>query len=222
MNPSDKRAISIAFAGQEMLLDGSGALYWPSQHTLLVSDLHLEKGSFLAQFGSALPQYDSRDTLLKLQQVIARYEPLRIVCLGDSFHDRKAISRLPAEDRHMLADMVKAHEWVWILGNHDASLEGAFPGATRASEEVKGICLTHEPVPRAPAQIIGHYHPKLRIHLGGQRLSGKCFLVGRYMLVMPAFGSYTGGLDCGHATILSLSPQPFTRYFLYRGRIWKV
>ena len=151
MNPSDKQAISIVFAGQELLLDGSGALYWPSQRMLLVSDLHLEKGSFLAQYGSALPQYDTRDTLLRLQQAIARYKPQRVVCLGDSFHDSKALSRLLNEDSRALSDMVNAHEWIWILGNHDNSLGELFPGITRAREELEGICLTHEPDAQATA-----------------------------------------------------------------------
>lgn len=215
--------MTIRFAHEELCLDGSGALYWPMQEMLIVSDLHLEKGSFLAQFGAALPQYDSRDTLERLQQLIARYQPRKVVCLGDSFHDCKALQRLSAEDSAQLDAMVTAcDQWLWVLGNHDSSMEFCFNGDTAVYEDIGDIRLTHEPDDAAKNQIIGHFHPKLRMRLGGQRLSGKCFLLSDAMLVMPAFGSYTGGLDCEDAALTGLSATPFGRYFLYRGQVWKV
>lgn len=216
-------ALSILFAGQELLLHPSGALFWPDEKMLIVSDLHLEKGSFLAQFGSALPHYDSRDTLLKLQQVMHHFQPQQVVCLGDSFHDSKALARLSAEDGRLLSALVNScPKWLWVLGNHDAAMEQAFAGETALYADIAGIRLAHEPDGDAKAQIIGHFHPKTTLALAGRRVRGKCLLVNKDMLIMPAFGSFTGGLDSSHKSIRSLSPHPFTRFLIYRNRIWKV
>ena len=44
----------------------SGALFWEEQRLLVVSDLHLEKGSSFAARGVLLPPYDTAATLAAL------------------------------------------------------------------------------------------------------------------------------------------------------------
>ena len=41
----------VALCGKRLIADNSGALFWPGERTLLVADLHLEKGSSLARRG---------------------------------------------------------------------------------------------------------------------------------------------------------------------------
>ena len=50
--------------------DLSGALYLPDERTLVVADLHLEKGSAYAARGVLLPPYDSAATLRLLGAAI--------------------------------------------------------------------------------------------------------------------------------------------------------
>ena len=75
-------------AGVPLLADLSGALFWEEQSLLVVSDLHLEKGSSFAARGVLLPPYDTAATLSRLAAVIARHDPRMVIALGDSFHDR--------------------------------------------------------------------------------------------------------------------------------------
>jgi uncharacterized protein len=77
-------ACETSLAGTACALDLSGALYLPDEDTLVVADLHLEKGSSFARRGSLLPPYDTRATLAILAAATARYTPRRIVALGDS------------------------------------------------------------------------------------------------------------------------------------------
>ena len=86
-------------AGVSLLADLSGALFWEEQNLLVVSDLHLEKGSSFAARGVLLPPYDTAATLSRLAAVIARHDPRTVIALGDSFHDRRAHERLSAADR---------------------------------------------------------------------------------------------------------------------------
>ena len=53
----------IRLAGHSFLPVAAGALYWEAEDTLLVADLHLEKGAAFAARGMMLPPYDTRSTL---------------------------------------------------------------------------------------------------------------------------------------------------------------
>jgi hypothetical protein len=66
---------SLNVVGVDMLADLSGALFWEEQNLLVVSDLHLEKGSSFATRGVLLPPYDTVATIGRLAAVIARHDP---------------------------------------------------------------------------------------------------------------------------------------------------
>ncbi|MFY7782156.1 MAG: metallophosphoesterase, partial [Tagaea sp.] len=105
----------ITIEDTALFADPSGALYWPAVKTLVVADLHLEKGSAYAAKGVMLPPYDTRATLGELQRLIRRYTPARVVCLGDSFHDTGAADRIAPADREMLIRLMDGVDWVWVL-----------------------------------------------------------------------------------------------------------
>ena len=82
------RATPSTSPASTLVADLSGALFWEEQSLLVVSDLHLEKGSSFATRGVLLPPYDTVATLGRLAAVIARHDPRTVIALGDSFHDR--------------------------------------------------------------------------------------------------------------------------------------
>ena len=89
------RNISIVkFSELLWVLDARGVAYLPALDWLVVSDLHLEKGSYLRSYGNPLPSIDSVATLKRLQLVIKDYMPARVISLGDSFHDNHSMSRM--------------------------------------------------------------------------------------------------------------------------------
>src|SRR5213595_4355430 len=97
------RASKVTISDVTFLADLSGARFWQEQRLLVVSDLHLEKGSSFAARGVLLPPYDTVATLGRLAAVIARHHPRIVIALGDSFHDRTAHERLADSDRDALA-----------------------------------------------------------------------------------------------------------------------
>src|SRR6202047_4702272 len=105
-----------------MVADLSGALLWEEQSVLIVSDLHLEKGSSFAKRGVLLPPYDTVATLGRLASVIARHDPKTVIALGDSFHDRSAHERLSVGARETITALQARRDWIWISGNHDPAL----------------------------------------------------------------------------------------------------
>ncbi len=80
-------AAPLHFAGERLMLDPAGALYWPAREMLVVSDLHLEKGSSFARRGMLLPPWDTRATIDRLMVLLRHWRPRVLVALGDSFHD---------------------------------------------------------------------------------------------------------------------------------------
>jgi hypothetical protein len=220
---SGRLAIEVEFAGLAVTLDRSGAAYIGALGTLIVADLHLEKGSGAAARGRLLPALDTWDTLQRLKSAIALYRPKRVICLGDSFHDSAAGERMTPAGRDELSSLcASVPEWVWLRGNHDPELPDFCGGAACAEFEAGGAILRHEPAPHSPrAQIAGHLHPKVSVPAGGYRFSGPCFCVSERLIVMPAFGAYTGGLDCRDPAIRSLL-GPDTRIFmLHAGKLWR-
>src|SRR5271169_4170110 len=99
------RASIVSIAGVSLVADLSGVLFWEDQNVLVVSDLHLEKGSSFAARGVLLPPYDTVATLSRLAAVVARHNPRMVIALGDSFHDRRAHQRLSSADRGAIAAM---------------------------------------------------------------------------------------------------------------------
>ena len=195
--------VPFSFAGETFEATPSGALYWPAREALLVADLHLEKASWFARFGQFLPPYDSHATLVALADEVERSGAARLYCLGDSFHDRFGCDRLPTNARELLTALTSKLEWTWIVGNHDPGFADHCGGRIEDEVEVGGIILRHEAQRGDPRpEISGHFHPKLRLHLKGRQVSRRCFVKSRNKIIMPAFGSLTGGLDAHHPEIM--------------------
>ena len=195
--------VPFSFAGETFFATSDGALFWPDREALLVADLHLEKASWFARLGQFLPPYDSHATLSSLAGLVEQTGATRLYCLGDSFHDRFGCDRLPADARALLTGLTERLDWVWIVGNHDPGFADHCGGRIEDEVEIGGIILRHEAVrDDARPEISGHYHPKLRVSLRGRLVSRRCFVLSATKLIMPAFGSLTGGLDAHHPEII--------------------
>jgi DNA ligase-associated metallophosphoesterase len=161
INVPNARAPAVSIAGVTLAADLSGALLWEEQRLLVVSDLHLEKGSSFAARGVLLPPYDTAATLGRLASVIARHDPRMVIALGDSFHDRSAHERLAASDREAIAAMQARRDWIWISGNHDPALPSDLGGMVATEVAIGPIVFRHEPS-GSFGEIAGHLHPKAR------------------------------------------------------------
>jgi hypothetical protein len=192
--PSLRTHINVA--GHKMRPLAAGALYWEAEDTLLVADLHLEKGAAFAALGMLLPPYDTRTTLERLAKTIRAVDPSRVVSLGDSFHRADSARRLAGEDLDFLLKLQRGREWYWICGNHDPHLPASIGGTVCATLTICGLTMRHEPSPaQSTREIAGHLHPVARIARRGAVLRYRCFATDGNRLVMPAFGAYTGGLN---------------------------
>jgi uncharacterized protein len=194
---------AFTFAGQTLHALPQGALFWPARRALIVADLHFEKASWFAKFGQLLPPYDSIATLVDLTALVAATGAHELWCLGDSFHDSAGARRLPRRAQEMLRDLTEKLDLVWVTGNHDHALDDDFGGRIVKEAEIDGLILRHEAnLADERPELSGHFHPKLRVSIRGRNVARRCFVASATKLILPAFGSLTGGLDAGHPEIV--------------------
>ncbi|MTI00227.1 ligase-associated DNA damage response endonuclease PdeM [Roseibium sp. RKSG952] len=190
----------IQVNGETIGLHDSGVLWWPDEATLVVADLHLEKGSSYARRGVMLPPYDTEATLEKLAGVIEAFDPARVIALGDSFHDPDGSDRLPPAYRALLTTLQLNREWIWVTGNHDPVAPVRLCGETVEEIKIGGLIFRHEPVGNHDrrsclGEVSGHLHPAARVRRYGRSIRRSCFVTDGIRLVLPAFGALTGGLN---------------------------
>jgi len=213
-------AATFDFAGERFVMLADRALFWPARGALIVADLHLEKGSWYAAHGQPLPPYDSHDTLDRLARLAAHTGARAIWCLGDSFHDRDAAARIVPAIADRLGRQAAAAKLVWIAGNHDGLTAGAWGGEVADEWTRNGIVFRHQSrADETRPEISGHFHPKLRLSLRGRGVSRPCFAGDATRLILPAFGSFTGGLDVEDAAIAANFSGPYRAMLVARGRL---
>ena len=189
-------SLNLHLNGVFATLRCSGALWLPEERTLVVADLHLEKGSSYAARGVMLPPFDTRATLTRLEAEITELAPDVVVLLGDTFHDGRAVGRLAFDDRLRVEALARGRTLVWVVGNHAADGPGPLPGEVVAEVAVAGLRLLHEPQPgRQPGEVSGHLHPCAKVLGRGRAVRRRCFLTDGERMILPAFGAYAGGLN---------------------------
>jgi hypothetical protein len=197
-----------------------GALWIAAAKTLVVSDLHLEKGSAYAVRGQMLPPYDTHAALKKLSALVEKLAPDIVVSLGDSFHDGGGVARMAKADRDLLCALIERCDWVWVEGNHDGRAPEVLGGAVREALEIGGIVLRHEPTEgAAPGEIAGHLHPCAKVAGRGRSVRRRCFATDGERLVMPAFGAFTGGLNICDEAFAPIFPNGACALVLGRERV---
>ena len=209
--------MKITFCGQEFILHPSGALLWPDQEMIIVSDLHLEKGSHFAKKGFFLPPYDSQEILTRLHDVIKSSAMKKLLILGDCFHDDEGYARFPKAER-ALFDSLTIYDPIWIKGNHDGDFVPPHFESYEIYERL-GIKFSHEAIPGVSSEISGHFHPKVDVVLNKDRMSYSCFIEDGRKMILPAFGAYTGGLNINNPIYLTILSENAKYYLLGKTRV---
>ncbi len=194
----------FTLAGARLIALPTGALYWPDENLLCVSDLHLGKSERRARLGTAaLPPYETRDTLARLDADLSITGAKTIICLGDSFDDSAAAGALSADEKLWITTMQSGRRWVWIEGNHDPGPVDL--GGTHLAElPLPPLTFRHIARPGASGELSGHYHPKASVKARGRSVSRPAFLIDTDRVILPAYGTYTGGLRSDSAPLSGL------------------
>ncbi len=208
---------AFQFQGVDLQAMGSGALWWPEQSMLCVSDLHLGKSERMSRrSGIPAPPYEVQDTLSRLETDLATTGARMIVCLGDSFDDLAAAAALPEDARLWITRLQAGRRWVWIEGNHDPGPIDL--GGSHLAELVLGpLTFRHIAQSGAQGEVSGHYHPKVQVPTRARVISRPALLMDDTRIILPAYGTYTGGLR-SHDPVLADLMGPAARAILTGAR----
>jgi uncharacterized protein len=194
--------MQIELAGTRWALSPQRAAFWLDQRMLLVADAHFGKAATFRARGVPVPAGTTGGNLARLDELIADWQPRCVVFLGDLFHAREAHA---PDTIAALARWRGAHaalDMVLVEGNHDRHA-GAPPASLglrvvqepwRADGDAP-VALAHHPQRLTGCTIVaGHMHPCVRLYgAANDRLRLPCFWQRDGLMLLPAFGDFTGG-----------------------------
>jgi putative SbcD/Mre11-related phosphoesterase len=175
-----------------------GAAVHLDERVAVIADVHLGYEWARGTAGDCVPAHSLRETLAKLDNLLARAAIERLIVAGD-------LVESPAPCRPTLEDLRALNGWLRergvaltpLAGNHDPRSVPPLPSTC----EVAGWTVAHGHLPiTAPRTISGHIHPVLRA--GG--VMAPCFLVGPSTILLPAFTSNAAGLNVSSAPLPGL------------------
>lgn len=198
--PAGAQAITLS-GGTTLWLLPQRAVWCPAARTAFVADVHFGKAATFRRAGQPVPHGTTADNLARLDAVLAVTGAQHLVFLGDFLHARSGAadalwSQLrPWRERHAGIRMTL------VRGNHDlhAGDPPAALGITLVDEPwqpVEGaeVLACHHPQSVAGATVLaGHLHPTATLYgLARDSVRLPCFAWTPGLLVLPAFGAFTG------------------------------
>jgi uncharacterized protein len=188
----------IELLGERLLLHPERALIWPSRKTLIVADPHFGKDDVFRRAGIALPRGPAIADLQRLTALLEGYGCERLAVLGDFVH---AATQDGDSFLHAFALWRRAHSVLSvdvIAGNHDRrEKKEKWNTAVRWHSTPlieKPFVFAHEPEAHDQGYVLaGHIHPVRRMHERNRTLRVPVFWQRADCLVLPSFGSFTGG-----------------------------
>ena len=205
---------------ENFIFDHSGAIFFKSLETLIFSDLHLGKSLSFLNEGNLIPPYDLDETLIRLEKIIKKYKPKKLISLGDSFHENKSIKYISESHINLLNNLLQNIEVTWIEGNHDSNLllKENILGDFKNYHKLKSFKFIHSKSKissKKTFEFSGHFHPKISIKFNGLKYSYKCFILTDNFCILPSFGTFTGGLDIKSKEFVKILPLK-KKNFYYR------
>ena len=205
-----KKLVNFSF-----IFDLSGALFISEINTLVISDLHFGKSFSFAKVGNFLPPYDINETIEKIRKLIEKYSPKQIISLGDSFHESKTLKMIDKISIKKINKAFNQLDVIWIDGNHDENLKNKklIYGKFKKNHTFSSLTFTHIKSRKLENNLFefsGHFHPKISFKHNKINYLCKCFVLGKNFCILPAFGSFTGGLDINSSELKQILPKDKT------------
>lgn len=174
-----------------------GAVFLTDTATLIVADVHLGKSATFRARGLPVPEGDTARDFGRLASLAERHGAAHLVIAGDLFHAPSGITPELEDALEQFLTFIGIPVTL-VTGNHDVKLKRLPENLHPVPHLDLGddLRVLHDPahVQGDRVHISGHWHPVARIP-DGKRTSLRmpCFLFRNNTLVLPAFGSFTGG-----------------------------
>lgn len=179
---------------QRIKLLSEHAVFVPRSSSLILSDVHLGKAATFQAQGIPVPEGDDDTDLTRISKLVSQTQARQLIIAGDLLHSPTGVSpalvsKLDTWINHCSAKVVL------VRGNHDRRSFAAHPMKSVASLDLDGLHVVHDPDDASDVpSICGHLHPV--IHISDKprtSLRLPCFWISEDRLILPSFGTFTGG-----------------------------
>lgn len=182
--------------GHALDLLPEGVVFLSETSTLVAADVHLGKSASFRAHGLPVPEGDTARDLGRLLELVRLHGAAELVIAGDLFHGPAGITPEIEEELGRFLEKLGVPLHL-VGGNHDAKIRELPCGLVSPPViERAGVTILHDPKDAEGdgLNLAGHWHPIARIP-DGKRTSLRlpCFLLRKHTLILPAFGSFTGG-----------------------------
>ena len=213
----------VFFADRDFSIFPNGELYWHDKKTLIISDLHFEKGSFFSDSKQFIPPFDTIETLGQINKFIAYHSVETIIFLGDLVHDKLSFQRMSRKAKELFFEILKNFNCILTVGNHDDTSFLKDLGLNLTENIIiDGICFSHHPSVDQKFSVFGHYHPKIRLKFDSRGIWTSCFILNSEKLLMPSYGYFTGGLSIKSPEIQRLFGTKYEIYPLTKEKVYRL
>ncbi len=219
----DTGASRVLVSGKSFIADPTGALFWPAENTLVVADLQLSKCSYLEGEDVVLPPYDTASAFEKLEEALDRYDPERVIALGNSFAGFSS-GGLSQHQSDWLLDMMEDRQWYWVVSQDYSAPPEAIGGITVPQLIISGIKFRAQAVRAHVAnEIAGGFHPVAQVSQYGHLIRGRCFVSNGMRMILPSLGDYSSGTNVlSHAFDPLLGQGGLYVWFICQGTVFPV
>ena len=200
MTTFESQSLEICCRGEALLLHPKRVMYWPAGKTLFAADVHVGKEHVFARSGIAIPAGVSEVVLQELFALCDRSGADTLIILGDFVHSTPLLSEGWLSTLSALLDDRPSLTMKIIAGNHDtAQAQGMVDERIQWQKDAETLgpfVLQHAPADDSRGYLLsGHLHPAWRLSSGGRHsLRAPVFWFRQHHAVLPAFGSFTGGM----------------------------
>jgi DNA ligase-associated metallophosphoesterase len=192
-----KKGHLINWKEQKILMLPEKLIFLPQTQSLLIADPHFGKAAHFRKSGVPIPENVHTGDYLQLQRILDELKPKEVFFLGDLFHSDWNTAW---NDLEVFLEFFPKTIFHLIKGNHDILsaliYRSELWNVHESSYQLGKLLLTHEPqelIPENTLNICGHIHPGVSLRgKGRQSLSLPCFFLSGNILIMPAFGRFTG------------------------------
>jgi len=189
--------MEVKLYGNSFVLSPDKALFWEDTGMLIISDAHFTKESHFRKNGIAIPSGILQHDLMRLNQLIQRFNPTIVLFLGDMFHSE---ANEGLNEFLTWREINAAIDIQLVVGNHDVLSRNWYHTANIEIVEdnllINNIVLSHDKlaeIPEGKVNFFGHIHPAILLQgLAKQTLRLPCFYCDTNYMMLPAFGKFTG------------------------------
>jgi uncharacterized protein len=169
LDADDFRSRPISICGQSFVADHSGALYWPGEDALIVSDLLLGASS----------QTAARDTLARLARALDETGASTVIALGGDHMQGGDAGGLNDANLSNLRILQEDRDWIWVGEFDDPAVIKMVGGHRVDHVAAAGLTLRHRPIrAQVTHEISGEMRPVARLSRHGHTILRPCFVGG--------------------------------------------